>query len=151
MITEPDMARLEERIGYHFQTPELLHRATTRLAFAQEHQYPDGCHMDALATLGDAVIDLLVIEALVLSGRHEKGDISVTKSNMVNMSVLRNKAEELTLHEYIRWGRGEEKQHVWTSGRVLAECVEALAGAVYLDGGIKAAREVLAGLEVTGV
>ena len=67
------------------------------------------------------------------------------------MSVLRNKAEELTLHEYIRWGRGEEKQHVWTSGRVLAECVEALAGAVYLDGGIKAAREVLAGLEVTGV
>ncbi|NLA39435.1 MAG: ribonuclease III, partial [Methanomicrobiales archaeon] len=45
--------------------------------------------------------------------------------------------------EYVHWGKGEAAQAVWTSGRVLAECIEALIGAVYLDGGMAAAAGVL--------
>jgi ribonuclease-3 len=85
----------------------------------------------------------VVIEHLINSGITEKGKISVTKTNIVNMSVLRKLAEELELKDFVLWGKGEEIQHVWTSGRVLAECMEAFAGAVYLDGGIGSLEEFI--------
>ena len=135
---------LEKIIGYTFRDPDLLRRALTRRARAQEDDCPDSeRHMDVLATLGDAVIDTVVLESLYVSGISGKGDISVAKMNMVNMSSLRRLAESIGLADHVLWGKGEAQQHVWTSGRVLAECMEALCGAVYLDGGIDAARNVL--------
>ena len=138
-----DPSGLEEAIGYSFSDPRLLERALTRLAHAKERGLPDGAHMDALATLGDAVIDVVVIQFLVAAGGHDKGIITNRKTNCVNMSVLRGLAERLAVQDYVYWGKGEEAQAVWTSGRVLAECMEALIGAVYLDGGIGAAERVL--------
>ncbi|NLM29615.1 MAG: ribonuclease III, partial [Methanomicrobiales archaeon] len=76
-------------------------------------------------------------------GAHDKGAITNRKVNLVNMTRLRGLAEGLSLEEYVRWGKGEAAQAVWTSGRVLAECMEALIGAVYLDGGMDAAAGVL--------
>jgi ribonuclease-3 len=138
------MCGLEEIIGYTFRDPDLLRRALTRRARAQEDDSPDSDrHMDVLATLGDAVIDTIVLESLYVSGISGKGDISVAKMNMVNMSSLRRLAESIGLADHVLWGEGERQQHVWTSGRVLAECMEALCGAVYLDGGIDGARKVL--------
>jgi ribonuclease-3 len=67
----------------------------------------------------------------------------------VNMTRLRGLAEDLDLEEYVRWGKGEAAQAVWTSGRVLAECMEALIGAIYLDGGMSAAASVLRRLGLT--
>jgi ribonuclease-3 len=99
--------------------------------------------MDALATLGDAVIGLLVVDRLVSSGIHDKGELSALKAQRVNMSVLRRAAEEIGLKDYIRWGHGEERQEIWLSGRVLAEALEALIGAVFLDGGLSASENVL--------
>ena len=139
---------LEDRIGYRFQNPELLDRALTRLAYSLENGLPGGFHMDALATLGDAAIDLAVLESLIKSGMHDKGELSVAKSDIVNMTVLRKSAEDIDLYRYVKWGRGEESQHIWTSGRVMAECLEAVAGAVYLDGGISLVEEML---ERTGI
>lgn len=134
---------LEDRIGYRFQNPELLDRALTRLAYSLENDLPEGFHMDALATLGDAAIDLAVLESLIESGMHDKGGLSVAKSDIVNMTVLRRAAEDMGLFRYVKWGRGEESQHIWTSGRVMAECMEAVAGAVYLDGGISSVEMIL--------
>ncbi len=134
---------LEALLGYTFRTPGHLTRALTRLAYAKEHSLSDEAHLDALATLGDAVIEVLILTRLVIQGGHDKGEISVRKMDMVNMSILRKAAESLDLHSFVRWGRGEEKMHVWTSGRVLAECLEALAGAIYLDGGLESAEQVL--------
>jgi len=142
-ISEPPYG-LEETIGYTFRDRDLLRRALTRRARAQEEDCPDsGRHMDALATLGDAVIDTVVLESLYISGISGKGDISVAKMDMVNMSSLRRLAESIGLADHVLWGKGEQQQHVWTSGRVLAECMEALCGAVYLDGGIGAVKKVL--------
>ncbi len=141
----PDV--LEGIIGYTFLDRDLLMRALTRRARAQEEDDPvSDRHMDALATLGDAVIDTVVLESLYAAGVSGKGDISVAKMNMVNMSSLRALAESIGLADYVLWGKGERHQHVWTSGRVLAECMEALCGAVYLDGGIDAARNILKNL-----
>lgn len=143
-------AEIEERTGYTFQDRSLLERALTRLAYTLEAGLPARSHMDALATLGDAVINVVVVEAVVMGGEHDKGAISNRKMNLVNMTRLRGLAEDLDLEEYVRWGKGEAAQAVWTSGRVLAECMEALIGAVYLDGGMDAAAGVLRRLRLIG-
>jgi ribonuclease-3 len=144
-----DPGEIEERIGYTFNDRTLLERALTRLAYALEGGLPADAHMDALATLGDAVINVAVVEAVVAGGAHDKGAISNRKMNLVNMTRLRSLAEDLVLADYVRWGKGEAAQRVWTSGRVLAECLEALIGAVYLDGGMSAAAGVLRRLGLT--
>ncbi len=138
-----DPSTLEEAMGYSFSDPRLRIRALTRLASAKERGLDSTAHMDALATLGDAVIDVVVIQSLVAAGGHDKGIITNRKTNCVNMTVLRRLAEQISVEDYVFWGKGEEAQTVWTSGRVLAECMEALIGAVYLDGGMGAAERVL--------
>ena len=138
-----DPSALEQVMGYAFSDPGLLNRALTRLAYAKEQGLGDAAHMDALATLGDAVVDIVVIQSLVAAGEHDKGTITNRKTNCVNMTVLRRLAEQMSVEDYVYWGKGEDAQAVWTSGRVLAECMEALIGAVYLDGGIGAAERVL--------
>ncbi|NYT06591.1 MAG: ribonuclease III [Methanomicrobiales archaeon] len=145
---EETIAALEERIGYAFRNRRLPARALTRLAYAQEQGMPPGEAMDALATLGDAVISLVVIEALLREGGHDKGVITTAKVDAVNMTRLRRAAEDLHLEAAVAWGRGERIQHIWTSGRVLAECLEALVGALYLDGGIAAAAALLERLDL---
>jgi ribonuclease-3 len=138
-----DRSELEARIGYSFRNPAYLQRALTRLAHAKEQGLPADAHMDALAVLGDAVIEVVVIRSLICAGEHDKGIITNRKVNLVNMSVLRRLAESVSLTDHVFWGKGENEQHIWTSGRVLAECIEAVMGAVYLDGGIEAVEGVL--------
>lgn len=143
MAPENGFGRLEDAIGYRFTEHGLLSRALTRLAYSGEQQLPAGAHMDALAVLGDAVIELVVIQAILGRGEYDKSVITTQKMDLVNMSVLRRAAGDIGLAEYVRWGKGEGEQHIWTSGRVLAECFEALAGAVYLDGGVPAATQMM--------
>jgi ribonuclease III len=135
--------QLERITGYPFMDKSLLLRALTRLAYSKEQGLSEDSHLDALATLGDAVIEVIILTRLVKGGEHDKGTVSLKKMDLVNMSVLRDAARSIHLEQYVRWGKGEARMHVWTSGRVLAECMEAFAGAVYLDGGIDAAEEVL--------
>lgn len=138
-----DKPDLEDIIGYTFVHPDILERALNRKAYCQELGYPESDHMDALATLGDAVIELHILTRLVEDGGCDKGEISVKKMDLVNMSILRRAGETIHLHEYIHWGNGERRMHIWSSGRVLAECIEALIGAVYLDGGLYGAGQVM--------
>ncbi|MDD3407039.1 MAG: ribonuclease III domain-containing protein [Methanomicrobium sp.] len=134
---------LQRKINYNFADQNLLIRALTRHAYAKENSLADYDYMDAYATLGDSVIDVVVILRLMELGDHEKGIITTKKTDLVNMTRLRNLAESLGLENYVIWGKGEKQQHIWTSGRVLAECMEAVTGAVYLDGGINAVKEFL--------
>ena len=134
---------LEGTLGYQFRDRSLLARAMTRLAAAKEEGRGDGSAMDALATIGDAAIDVVVLEHLIAGGMESKGELSLAKMNLVNMTVLRRLAESFGLHRYVTWGKGESGQEIWRSGRVLAECMEAVCGAAYLDGGTAAVRRIL--------
>jgi len=136
-------SELEDALGYRFRDRALLVRAMTRLAAAKEEEQGDDRSMDALATLGDAVIDVVVLEHLIAGGMESKGELSLTKMNLVNMTVLRRLAESFDLHQYVIWGKGESGQEIWRSGRVLAECMEAVCGAAYLDGGTEAVQRIL--------
>lgn len=147
-LTEFNLTLFQKLIDYRFNDELILRRALTRLAYAKENNLPEDDYMDAYATLGDAVIDVVVIERLVIVNKdHDKGVITTKKTDLVNMTRLRNLASGLGLQNYVLWGKGEKQQHIWTSGRVLAESVEAICGAMYLDGGIAAVR---AFLEKTG-
>jgi len=134
---------LYEKIGYTFRNVDLLTHALTRTAYARENELSMHDTMDSLAVLGDAVLDLIVICRLIRDGEFDKGEITRKKIDLVNMTVVRRLAEEIGLPEYMKWGKGELRMQIWTSGRVSAECFEALMGAAYLDGGVEAARSIL--------
>ena len=146
MNSPPLKPDIRDVIGYSFTSPDILRRAMQRKAYCLENGLPDNSHMDGLATLGDAVIELQILTRLVKGGGYDKGEISVKKMDLVNMSILRQAAEKIHLREYISWGNGEKRNHIWTSGRVLAECTEALVGAVYLDGGLSSSERVMENL-----
>ncbi len=139
-----NLTLFQKLTDYKFNDELILQRALTRLAYAKENNLSEDDYMDAYATLGDAVIDVVVIERMVtLQKEHDKGVITTKKTDLVNMTRLRNLAAGLGLQNYVLWGKGEKQQHIWTSGRVLAESVEAICGAMYLDGGITAVRDFL--------
>ncbi|ABN07482.1 ribonuclease III [Methanocorpusculum labreanum Z] len=134
---------LYAKIGYTFANVDLLLHALTRTAYARENELSMSETMDSLAVLGDAVLDLIVIRRLIEEGEFDKGEITRKKIDLVNMTVVRKLAEDIGLPEYMRWGKGELRMQIWTSGRVSAECFEALMGAAYLDGGVEASSAIL--------
>ena len=134
------------RIGYTFSNTKYLSHALQRTAFAREQNISLDETMDYLAVLGDAVIEIVTIQNIIDSGVTDKGEITRQKTTKVNMSVLRKLAEDISLPDFVRWGKGEINMQIWTVGRASAECFEALIGAVYSDGGISAARTVLKNL-----
>lgn len=136
-------AELYEKIGYTFKNESYLDHAMTRTAYAREHETPMNETMDSLAILGDAVLDLVMIGEIMAEGEYDKGEITRRKIDAVNMTVVRKIAEELELPSYMRWGKGELRMQIWTSGRVSAECFEALVGAAYMDGGVDAATQII--------
>lgn len=136
-------ADLYAKIGYTFANEDLLLHALTRTAYARENELSMSDTMDSLAVLGDAVLDLIVIRQLIEDGEFDKGEITRKKIDLVNMTVVRKLAEDIGLPEYMRWGKGELRMQIWTSGRVSAECFEALMGAAYLDGGVEASSAIL--------
>jgi len=136
-------ADLYAKIGYTFTNEDLLLHALTRTAYARENELSMSDTMDSLAVLGDAVLDLIVIRKLIEDGEFDKGEITRKKIDLVNMTVVRRLAEDIGLPEYMRWGKGELRMQIWTSGRVSAECFEALMGAAYLDGGVEASAAIL--------
>lgn len=134
--------KLSEVIGYEFKNPKLLESALTRVAYARENGISSNETMDYLAVIGDSVMDLIVIENIIDSGVFDKGEITKMKIDSVNMTVFRNLAEKINLPDFVHWGKGEIRMQIWMSGRVSAECFEALMGAVYLDSGVNSVKEV---------
>jgi ribonuclease-3 len=136
-------AKLYEEMGYTFRNEVYLDHAMTRTAYARENEIPINKTMDPLAILGDAVLDMVIIFEIMMDGEYDKGEITRKKIDAVNMTVVRKIAERLDLPSYVRWGKGELRMHIWTSGRVSAECFEALIGAAYLDGGVEATTTII--------
>lgn len=141
---------LEQRIGYSFDDRSLLERALTTVSKANEmrgegEQLPYDQNQEALATLGDGVLRLLVVEWLIMQkNMNKKGPISKVTGDLVSRTHLGLLAEQLALEEFVIWGEGEFRREEWhRSTKMLAECLEALVGAVYLDGGIDRCREML--------
>ena len=135
---------IETRIGYRFKDRGLLEHALTHKSRAAEDASGGVTDNESLEFLGDAVLGLVVADALFHQyPTYDEGQKSKIKAAVVSTQSLARHAEQLRLGEHLILGRGEEK----TGGRfkqaLLADAYEALIAAIYLDGGLEAAEAFL--------
>ena len=145
--SDPDRNRadLERKLGYAFRDPLWLIRALTHRSFS-------GDNNERLEFLGDALIGLFVAAALFEARpRAGEGDLSRLRASLVRERSLAAIARRLDLGEYLRLGEGELKSGGWRRDSVLADAVEAIVAAVYLDGGVEAAERVSRALFADGL
>jgi ribonuclease-3 len=138
------IAELEKRLGYPFKKKELLIEALTHRSFYHENpDKADACN-ERLEFLGDSVLGFVIVEYLFsLDSRLTESVMAKTKSYLVKESVLFEIANSISLGKYLRLGKGEVATGGRTKGSLLADAVEAVLGAVYLDGGYKKAKELI--------
>ncbi len=135
---------LEARVGYAFKDRGLLEHALTHKSKAHEDPSGGVADNESLEFLGDAVLGLVVAEALFKSfPRYSEGQKSKIKANLVSTASLAEMAEQLGLGEHMILGRGEEKTGGRRKQALLADTCEALIAAIYLDGGLEPARAFL--------
>jgi ribonuclease-3 len=135
---------IEARIDYRFNDRGLLEHALTHKSRAAEDISGGVADNESLEFLGDAVLGLVVADALFRQyPTYDEGQKSKIKASVVSTQALARQAEEIRLGDHLILGRGEEK----TGGRfkqaLLADAYEALIAAIYLDGGIEAAETFL--------
>ncbi len=139
-----EFGEIEKRIGYRFRDRGLLEHALTHKSRAAEDVSGGVSDNESLEFLGDAVLGLVVAEALFRQyPNYTEGQKSKIKASVVSTQALARQAEEIQLGDHLILGRGEEK----TGGRfkqaLLADAYEALIAAIYLDGGLDAAATFL--------
>lgn len=136
------LAALEARFGHEFRDRALLDDALTHRSWANEAGSVS--HYERIEFLGDAVLGLVTADWLFeLHANRPEGELSLRKSMLVSEGALATYAERLALGEGLRLGAGEERSGGRLKASLLADAVEALFGAVYLDAGFDAARRVV--------
>src|ERR1700737_1612043 len=147
--------QLEQRLGHTFRNTSLLERALTHsssipaLRAAQSTTEMESPRLDneQLEFLGDAVLDLLASEHLLTTFPDwSEGHLSKSRARLVNAQALEAAARRVNLGAHLRLGRGEEKTGGREKPALLADAFEAVLAAIYLDGGLQSAREVLRGV-----
>ncbi len=136
---------LEAALSYHFASRELLARAFThRSSIHEKTSSAAATDNEQLEFLGDAILGFLVSDALVaLHPDYPEGRLSKLKAQLVSASHLHRVAARLRLGDYLLLGRGEEMSGGREKKALLANAVEALIAALYVDGGIEPARRFI--------
>ncbi|MGA9495237.1 MAG: ribonuclease III [Terriglobales bacterium] len=160
-----EVVELEERLGHHFQRPELLEQALTHSSQAREVEAlsaggssssggtvspgssssaPPRGDNEMLEFLGDAVLGLVTSEAIFHRfPKFQEGHLSKLRAHLVGQRHLLRVAEQLQIGRYMRLGRGEEKSGGRNKASLLVDALEAILAALYLDGGWPAARDFI--------
>ena len=141
-----DLDRLEKILDYNFQNRALLERAVTHRSWAHERVAPGAggaarqLHNESLEFLGDSVLGLIVADYLCcIYPAVTEGELSRMKHRLVSAPTLAKVSQRLNLGDYLRFGRGEEKSGGRHKDALLADVLEAITGAIFLDGGLAAA------------
>ena len=133
---------LEKKSGYHFQNPHLLKQAMTHSSYANEHKAKGYHDNERLEFLGDAVLEVVSSEFLF---RHypalPEGDLTKLRASIVCEPTLALCARELDLGDFLLLGNGEEHTGGRKRDSIVSDAMEALIGAIYLDGGFASAKE----------
>lgn len=139
-----DLKNLEDKLGYFFEQPELLEEALRHASYTHEQEEISLRDNERLEFLGDAVLDLAISHLLMeLFKSAPEGDLSKYRASVVNEKVLSQVAGELGLGEYLLLGRGEDMGGGRGKPSILADSMEALLGAVYLDGGFEKSQGII--------
>ena len=132
----------EERIGYQFEDKKLLAQALTHSSYANERHMGKLSNNERLEFLGDAVLELISSEFLFEQFSQEpEGELTRLRASMVCEQTLSFCTRELELGRFLRLGKGEEQTGGRQRASVLSDAMEAVIGAIYLDGGFANAKE----------
>ncbi|MGZ3241891.1 MAG: ribonuclease III, partial [Burkholderiaceae bacterium] len=137
-----DVMLLQNRLGYTFKQSALLQQALT-------HRSHSSLHNERLEFLGDSILNCVV--ASLLFDRYSKideGDLSRLRANLVKQQSLYEIAQRLELSQFLRLGEGELKSGGFRRPSILADTLEALFGAIFLDAGFDSARDVIRALYI---
>jgi len=137
-----DVTLLQTRLGHNFKNAVLLQQALT-------HRSHSSVHNERLEFLGDSILNCVV--ASLLFDRYSKideGDLSRLRANLVKQQSLYEIAQRLELSQFLRLGEGELKSGGFRRPSILADTLEALFGAIYLDAGFDVARDVIRALYI---
>ncbi len=130
-------------MGHRFRRKRVLERALTHRSFAHEAGTP-GQHYESLEFLGDSVLELVISESLYLANPDRpEGELSKTRSFLVSKPELANLSGRLGLGRYLRLSHNEEKTGGRSRNTILADAFESVIAAIYLDGGLEAARSFI--------
>ena len=137
------MEKLEEKIGYSFKDKKLLQTALTHSSYANE-KHDRSLSYERLEFLGDSILGLVTAEFLY---SHEpalpEGRMTRLRAELVCEASLKKVAEELGIGEYMRLGKGEERSGGRSRASILADMVESVIAAIYLDSGMDATRSFI--------
>lgn len=138
------MKTLESRLGYQFKNPKLLEHALTHSSYANEHHLGSINNNERLEFLGDSVLGMIVADYLYRTFPNQpEGDLTRIRANLVCESSLVLVAKEWELGSYLKLGKGENACGGRSRPSILADAVEAVLAAVFLDGGLEYDRDII--------
>jgi ribonuclease III len=139
-----DLLALSSAIGHEFHNLELLDLALRHASWAYEQQAAEVPCNERLEFLGDAVLELTISDYISRKyPRAPEGELSRLRASLVNAKSLSDVARQISLGRFLLLGKGEESQNGRDKDNILADSLEAALAAVYLDGGMQAARQVI--------
>jgi ribonuclease-3 len=140
---EENFSLLEEKINYQFKNKKLLKCALTHKTYAFEASMPLE-YNERLEFLGDSILNFIVSEQLYKTNKFfSEGELTRRRSIIVNNNFLADKARNLELGKFLLLGKGEKKQRGSKNSTNLANALESLIGAIYLDGGIRQVKKMI--------
>lgn len=138
------LQELQEKIGYEFQEEALLKQALTHSSFANEQKINKLKNYERLEFLGDAVLELISSEFLYNENVDmPEGQLTRLRASMVCEPALAYCARDINLNSYILLGKGEEATGGRTRDSIISDVMEAVIGAIFLDGGIENAKKFI--------
>lgn len=138
------LTELEEKIKYRFKKKELLEEATTHSSYSNERKINKTGNYERLEFLGDAVLELTTSEFLFAKEPHmPEGKMTKVRASLVCEQALADCARDLELGCYIRFGKGEESTGGRNRDSIIADVVEAVIGAIYMDCGFEEAKRFI--------
>lgn len=133
---------LQQALHYQFKNPALLRIALTHTSYANESKVP-ATHNERLEFLGDSVLSVVAADYLFHQSDRPEGELTRMRASLVSEDALFQFASEIELGEYLRLGHGEELGGGRTRPSVVSDAFEAVIAALYLDGGLEAARRFI--------
>jgi ribonuclease-3 len=134
----------EQGIGVTFKNPELLRQAFTHRSYLNEHRGEVSTHNERLEFLGDAVLELVVTHFLYEQFPDKpEGDLTAYRAALVNAVTLSEVASGIGMNDYLLLSKGEAKDTGRARGILLANAIEALIGAIYLDQGYDGSKQFI--------
>ncbi|MBP5303954.1 MAG: ribonuclease III [Clostridia bacterium] len=133
-----DLSALMDALGYTFQNQELLEQALTHSSYANEHGIPSN---ERLEFLGDSVLNLIAGEYLFSLDDSDEGSLSKRRASIVCEKALASYSAEMHVGDYLLLGKGERSSGGAQRESTLEDAFESIVAAIYLDGGMEAARQ----------